>query len=109
VFENRVLRRKFGPKSEKVSRQGVYYIKRNSLICTFRKYCYDEIEGKSQGSSVGIGSGYELDDRGSGVRFQEGAGNLFLQHRIQIGSGAHSASYPMYTGGTFPGCIEAGL
>jgi hypothetical protein len=38
------------------------------------------------------------------VQFPVGwAGNFPLQHRIQIGSGAHSASYPMGTGGSFPG------
>jgi hypothetical protein len=50
---------------------------------------------KSRASSVGIALGYELDDRGSRVRFPAGAGNFFLHHRVQNGSGTHSASYPM--------------
>jgi hypothetical protein len=33
---------------------------------------------------------------------------FFLQHRVQNGSGAHSASYPMGTRGPFPGDIAAG-
>jgi hypothetical protein len=37
------------------------------------------------------------------VRFPAGVGNFFLHHRVQIGSGAHLASYPMGTGGFFPG------
>jgi hypothetical protein len=53
---------------------------------------------KSRDSSVGIALGYPLDDRGSGVRFLAGAGNFFLHHRVQNGSGVHPASYPMGTG-----------
>jgi hypothetical protein len=54
-------------------------------------------------SSVGIALVYWLDDRGSGVRFSAGAGNFSLHHRIQNGSGAHPASYPMGTRVSFPG------
>jgi hypothetical protein len=50
-------------------------------------------------SSVGIALGYGLDDRGSRVRFPAGAGNFSLYHRVQNGSGAHQASYPMRTRG----------
>jgi hypothetical protein len=48
-------------------------------------------------------SGYGLDDRGSRVRFPAGAGNFSHHHRVQTGSGTHSASYPMGTRGSFPG------
>jgi hypothetical protein len=41
--------------------------------------------------------GYGLDDRGSRVLFAAGAGNFSLHHRVQNGSGAHPASYPMGT------------
>jgi hypothetical protein len=58
---------------------------------------------KSRDSSVGIALGYRLDDRGSRVRFPAGAGNFSLNHRVQNGSGAHTASYPMDTRGSFPG------
>jgi hypothetical protein len=44
-----------------------------------------------------------MDDRGSGVRLPAGAGNFSLHHRSQNGSGAHPASYPMGTRGSFPG------
>jgi hypothetical protein len=51
----------------------------------------------SRDSSVGIALGYELDGRGSSVRFPVGAGNYSLLHRVQNGSGAHLAPYPMGT------------
>jgi hypothetical protein len=63
---------------------------------------------KSRDSSVGIALGYGLDDRGSRVRFPEGAGDFSLHHRVQNGSGAHPASYPMGMRGSFPGDKEAG-
>jgi len=51
--------------------------------------------------SVGTATGYRLDDWGLGVRFL-GGGPGTLLHCAQIGSGAHPASYPMGTGGSFP-------
>jgi hypothetical protein len=42
------------------------------------------------------------------VRFPVGGWNFSLHHRIQNGSGAHPASYPMSTRGCFPGCKAAG-
>jgi hypothetical protein len=60
-------------------------------------------------SSVGIALGYGPDDRGSGVRFPTGAGNFSLSHRcVQNGSGAHPASYPMGTRGSFSGVKATG-
>jgi hypothetical protein len=58
---------------------------------------------QSRDSSVSIALGYGLDDRGSRVRFPAGARNFSPHYRIQNGSGAHPASYPMATGGSFPG------
>jgi hypothetical protein len=52
--------------------------------------------------------GYVLDDRGSTVRFPAGAGYFSLHHRVQNGYGAHPASYPMGTRGSFPGGKAAG-
>jgi hypothetical protein len=52
--------------------------------------------------------GYGLDDRGSTVSFPAGAGNFSLHHRVQNGSEAHPASYPMATRGSFPGDKAAG-
>jgi hypothetical protein len=57
---------------------------------------------KSRDSSVGIALGYGLDDRGSRVQFPAGAGNFSLHHGVQNGSGAHPASSPMGTRGSFP-------
>jgi hypothetical protein len=60
-------------------------------------------------SSVGIGLGYGLDDRGcSRVRFPAGSGNFSL-HRFQNGSGSHPASYPLGTRGPFPGGKAVGV
>jgi hypothetical protein len=44
----------------------------------------------------------------SGVRVPVGAGNFSLHHRVQTGCGAHPASYPMDTRGSFPGGKAAG-
>jgi hypothetical protein len=63
---------------------------------------------QSRDSSVGIALGYGLNDRGSRIRFPAGAGNLSLHHRVQNGSGAHPASYPVGTRGSFPGSKAAG-
>jgi hypothetical protein len=52
--------------------------------------------------------GYGLDDRGSRVRFSAGAGSFSLHHRVQNCSGAHPASCPMRTRGSFLGDKAAG-
>jgi hypothetical protein len=67
-----------------------------------RFFCVWYETWKGRDSSVGIALGYWLDDRGSRVRFPAGAGNFSL-HRVQNGSGAHPAPYPMGTRGSFPG------
>jgi hypothetical protein len=65
-------------------------------------------ENKSCDSSVGIALGYRLDDQGSRVPLSAGTGNFSLHHRFQNGSGAHPASCPMGTRGSFPGGKAAG-
>jgi hypothetical protein len=62
----------------------------------------------SRDSSVGIATGYGLDDRMIGVRFPAGVGNSSLRHRVQTGSGARPAIYPMSTRGSFSGGKAAG-
>jgi hypothetical protein len=47
-------------------------------------------------------SDYGLDDRAIEVRSPTGA-DFSSSPCIQTGSGAHSASYPIGTGGSFPG------
>jgi hypothetical protein len=49
-----------------------------------------------------------VDDLSSTVRFPAGDRNFSLNHRVQNGSGAHPASYPMGTRGSFPGGKAAG-
>jgi hypothetical protein len=52
--------------------------------------------------------GYGLKDRSSRVRFPAGAGNFSLHNCVQNDSGAHPASYPRGTRGSFPGSKAAG-
>jgi hypothetical protein len=40
VFENRVLRRLFGPKRDEVTRGGEDYISRNLMICTHHQILF---------------------------------------------------------------------
>jgi hypothetical protein len=56
------------------------------------------------GSSVGIVAGWMVR-----VLFAAGEGAFSLFHSVQIGSGAHPASYPLGTRGSFPrgGATEA--
>jgi hypothetical protein len=44
----------------------------------------------------------------AGVQFTARARDLSQFHSVETGSGAHSASDPMGTGGSFPGDKEAG-
>jgi hypothetical protein len=55
-----------------------------------------------------VATAYGLHDRMIGVPFPEGARNLSLLHRVQTGYGAHPASYPMGTGGSFSESKAAG-
>jgi hypothetical protein len=52
--------------------------------------------------------GYGWDDQGSRVWFLAGAGNFSLHYHVWNGFGAHPASYPMGTRGSFPGGKTAG-
>jgi hypothetical protein len=63
---------------------------------------------ESRYGTVSIALRYGLDDRGSRVQFPTGAGNFSLHHRVQNGSGAHPASYPLGTRGSFPGGKSSG-
>jgi hypothetical protein len=48
-------------------------------------------------------SDYGLDDRAIEVRSPTGAEDFYSNPCVQTGSGAHPASYPMGTWGSFPG------
>jgi hypothetical protein len=56
----------------------------------------------SRVSSGSIVSDYGLDDRAIGVRLPAGGKDLSYSLFVQTGSGAHSASCTMGTGGPFP-------
>jgi hypothetical protein len=63
----------------------------------------------SQDSSVGIATGYGLDDQGGGgssspVRVKK----FSLLHIVQTGSRVHPTSYKMGTGDSFPGVKRKG-
>jgi hypothetical protein len=58
------------------------------------------IDYRSRDSSVGIATGYGLDESRYGQEFS-------LLHVVQTGSGAHP-NYPMGTGGSFPEGKAAG-
>jgi hypothetical protein len=57
----------------------------------------------SHGSSCSIVSDYRLDDREIEVRSPTGAEDFSSSPCVQTGSGANPASYPVGTGGSFPG------
>jgi hypothetical protein len=62
----------------------------------------------SRDSSVGIVTGYGLDDRGgAGVRVPVGK-TVSLLHLVQTGSGIHPTSYKMGTGVSSPGVKRQG-
>jgi hypothetical protein len=56
----------------------------------------------SRGSSVGIATAYGLHNRGIGVRVLVGPG-MFTSPYRPTGSETHPASYPIASGGSFPG------
>jgi hypothetical protein len=66
----------------------------------FTKPVYNQM---SRGSSGSIVSDYGLDDRTIEVRSPTEAEDFSSSPCVQTGSGAHPASYPMGTGGPFPG------
>jgi hypothetical protein len=58
---------------------------------------------RSRSSSGNIVSGYGLDDRAIEVQSPAEARDFFFSLCAQTGSGAHPASCPTGTGGSFPG------
>jgi hypothetical protein len=66
------------------------------------KTLYHAVKHEDRDSTVGIAAGYGLDGRWVGVR------DFVLLHVVQTPPGAHPASYPMGTGGSFPGGKTAG-
>jgi hypothetical protein len=62
---------------------------------------------KSRDNSVGIATGYGLDDQGVGVRVPVGQ-EFSVLHAVQADCGVHPTSYPMGTGGSVPWGKAAG-
>jgi hypothetical protein len=58
---------------------------------------------QSRSSSVGIVTGYGLNNRGIGLQFPAEASDFYVLHSVKTGSGTHPASYPMGIGGSFTG------
>jgi hypothetical protein len=58
--------------------------------------------GGTRGSTVGIATGYGMDDRGVVVRVPVGS-RMLSSPRRQTGFGVHPTSYSIGTGGSFPG------
>jgi hypothetical protein len=90
----------------------VLYPKRynSSGILPFYVYVYkvwNSMKCMSRESAVGIATGYGLDGGGVGVRVPLGA-RFSPLHVAQTDCGAHPASYPIHTGGSFPGGKAAG-
>jgi hypothetical protein len=63
---------------------------------------------RSRDSSVGIATGYALNNQGVGVRVPVGS-RIFFLHVVQTGSEVHPSSYPMGTGGSFSGGKAVGV
>jgi hypothetical protein len=75
-----------------------------NLLPLFLQSTYSIFIGR--GSSVGIVNGYELDDRGFGVRGS--LGSRIFTSPVQNGSGVHPAFNPMsYMGDLSPGVKAA--
>jgi hypothetical protein len=110
VCENKVIRKISGPKQNEVSELRCTVFRNEERIDLYKSPRFIGIlkSRKSRDISVGIALGYGLDDRGSGVRFPAGAENFSVNHRVQNGSGAHPASYPMGTRGSFLGVKRPG-
>jgi hypothetical protein len=68
----------------------------------FRVYLTKSGAGIAQWYSAGLRAGWSV------VRVPAKAGNFSLHHRVQTGSEAYPASYPMGTRGSFPGVKVAG-
>jgi hypothetical protein len=78
------------------------------IVRASNAFLYFPSPSQNRDSSVSIALGYGLDDQGPRVRFPAEVGNFSFHHHVQNGSGAHPASYPVGTKGSFPGGKAAG-
>jgi hypothetical protein len=79
------------------------YTSRNPLRGMAHLLENTHIDSNWLSSSGSIVSDYELDDREIGVRSPARAKDFSSSLCVQTGSGAHTASWTMGTGGHFPG------
>jgi len=92
-------------KSERINQEHYYYYYYYYYCCCCCCYPYYYHHHISSYYRQYYYYNYGLDDRGSRFRFPAGAGNFSFHHR----HGAHRASYPMGTRGSFPGGKAAGV
>jgi hypothetical protein len=81
----------------KVHGSGLLGLSSILMLCKNLPYCRLPYSRRSWDSSVGIATGYGLDDPGS-----------ILFHSIQTGSGAHPSSYAIVPGAIPPGVKRPG-
>jgi hypothetical protein len=80
---------------------------RHGQVGNIPSYSEGPGEEHSRDSAVGIATGCGLDDREVGVRIPVGS-RFSLLHVVETGSEVHPTSYPMGTGGSFPGVKRRG-
>jgi hypothetical protein len=74
---------------------------------SFPYHCVKSIP-QDESEGAGIATDYGLDNRGVGVRVPEGS-RMFSSPRGRDRLWAHSSSYPMGTGGSFPAVKRPGV
>jgi hypothetical protein len=102
------------PDPSKASKNALWYVVLDAWeeVAHSKVYAATQLESlprriqmviRSRGSSGGIVTDYGLDDRVIEVRSPTEAEDFSSSPCVKTGSGAHPASYPMGTGGSFPG------
>jgi len=79
-----------------------YHIQMRRPVISNKQNNENHLSRLPQRYSAGLRAGW------SGVTVSAGAGNFSVHRRVQKGSGAHPASYPMDTRGSFTGGKAAG-
>jgi hypothetical protein len=82
-------------------------LKHGSSDCFWRYITLNPSFLRSRDSVVGIATGYGLDDKGVGIWVPVGS-RIFSSPCRSTGSGVCQTSYPVGTGGSFPGGKAAG-
>jgi hypothetical protein len=79
-----------------------------NCVVNITVFIYTRKPTRSRDSSVGIATGYGLDDQGVGSSSPGRVKQFPLLHIVQTGSGVHPTSYKMDTEGSFPGVKRQG-